>query len=152
MTTASNDGVEWEPYSAMVNVGFDCDDMWVQGLCKYLPEAWIKGTVDNDQVTFANPQLLGSYETLLYFKSAEVSPATGATTQKDMVCQKRASITHALSENTTKQHRQQLVGVVLFSLWEDYYCERRTARTVRPFMREPAILFTPFESKYMRLA
>ena len=85
LTTANFNGIEWEPYQATVNIGFDGDDMWLQGISKFLPEAWIKGTCSGNTVTFANPQLLGSYETLLYFKSAEVVPATGETTQKDLV-------------------------------------------------------------------
>ena len=85
LTTAVNDGMEWEPYTAIVNVGFDGDDMWVQGISKYLPSAWIKGTREGNTVTFANPQLLGSFETLIYFKAADFNPVNGNTTQKDMV-------------------------------------------------------------------
>lgn len=85
LTTAINDGIEWEPYSTTVQVGFDGDDMWLQGICKYLPEAWIKGTREGNTVTFANTQLLGSYEVLLYFKAADYNPINGNTTQQDMV-------------------------------------------------------------------
>ena len=84
-TTAINDGMEWEPYSAVVRVGFDGEDMWMQGICNYLPKAWIKGHIDGNTVTFPNSQLLGSYEVLLYFKAADFNPITGNTTQKDMV-------------------------------------------------------------------
>ena len=84
-TTAINDGMEWEPYSAVVRVGFDGEDMWMQGICSYLPKAWIKGHIEGNTVTFPNSQLLGSYEVLLYFKAADFNPITGNTTQKDMV-------------------------------------------------------------------
>jgi hypothetical protein len=85
LTTAINDGFEWESYSESVQVGFDGDDMWLQGICTYLPDAWIKGTREGNTVTFPNPQLLGAYEVLLYFKAAEFNPINGNTTQKDMV-------------------------------------------------------------------
>ena len=44
-----------------VNIGFDGDDVYVQGLCKELPEAWVKGTRYDDVVTFAPGQFLGVY-------------------------------------------------------------------------------------------
>lgn len=85
LTTAVNDGYEWEPYQATVAMGFDGDDVWLQGICSYLPEAWIKGTRNGNTITFPNSQLLGSYEVLLYFKAADFNPVNGNTIQKDMV-------------------------------------------------------------------
>ena len=86
LTTAINDGYEWEPYRTRVNVGFEGNNVWVQGISEYLPKAWIKGVCDdNNKITFANPQLLGSNDVLFYFKSADFNPVDGSTTQKDMV-------------------------------------------------------------------
>ena len=85
LTTAVNDGMEWEPYTTIVKVGIDGDDIWLQGICKYLPDAWIKGTRDGNTFVFPNSQLLGSFEALLYFKAADYDLITGNTTQKDMV-------------------------------------------------------------------
>ena len=85
LTTATNDGVAWDPYHIVVAMGFDGEDAWLQGICPYLPQAWIKGKRNGNTVTFPNSQLLGSYEVLLYFKCAEVDFSTGNTTQKDMV-------------------------------------------------------------------
>lgn len=48
-----------EAYSANVFVGFDGNDVWVKGLCKYLPDAWIKGTLANGKVTFPSGQPFG---------------------------------------------------------------------------------------------
>ena len=84
LTTAVNDGMDWDPYTAKVNVGFDGEDMWVQGISEFLPKAWIKGVREGNKVTFPNSQLLGANEALLYFKCAEYDPLTGNTTQKDM--------------------------------------------------------------------
>ena len=85
LTTAVNDGMEWEPYFTTVVVGIDGEDMWLQGITPYLPDAWIKGHIDGNTVTFPNTQLLGAYEVLLYFKAADYDPMSGNTTQKDMV-------------------------------------------------------------------
>lgn len=84
LTTAVNDGMDWDPYSVMVTMGFDGDDVWLKGISQYLPEAWIKGVREGNKITFPNPQLLGSYESLFYFKCAEFNPVNGNTTQKDM--------------------------------------------------------------------
>ena len=85
LNTAVNDGMDWEPYFSIVNVGIDGEDFWLQGITDLLPDAWIKGHIDGNTVTFPNTQLLGAYEMLLYFKAADYNPATGETTQKDMV-------------------------------------------------------------------
>ena len=85
MTTAVNDGMDWDAYSTVVEMGFDGSDVWLKGISQYLPDAWIKGVRDGNKITFHNPQLLGSYEQLIYFKSADYNPLTGEVTQKDMV-------------------------------------------------------------------
>ena len=85
LTTAINDGMDWDPYLAVVTMGFDCNDVWLKGISQYLPEAWIKGVREHNKLTFPNSQLLGSYESLFYFKCAEFNPINGNTTQKDLV-------------------------------------------------------------------
>ena len=47
--------------SRSLNVGFDGEDVYVQGLSETIPEAWVKGTLDGDVVTFASGQYLGQY-------------------------------------------------------------------------------------------
>ena len=42
-----------------VNVGFDENDMYIQGIFTDTPKAWIKGTVEGNNVTFRSPQYLG---------------------------------------------------------------------------------------------
>ena len=85
LTTANNDGVDWEALSATVRLGFDGDNVWLQGISKYLPDAWIHGIRKGNTLTFPDGQLLGSFETMLYFKAAEFNPVDGSTAQKDMV-------------------------------------------------------------------
>lgn len=48
--------------SGYVNIGFDGNDVYLQGLCTYLPEAWIKGTLDGTTITFAGDQYFGYYD------------------------------------------------------------------------------------------
>ena len=85
LTTAINDGMDWEPYRKKVTVGFEGDNVWLQGISEFLPKAWIKGVSRGNKVTFSNPQLLGSNDVLFYFKCAEFNPVNGNTVQKDMV-------------------------------------------------------------------
>ena len=62
-----------------VNVGFDGQDVYVQGLNMYLPESWVKGTRSGNQLTFAANQYYGeladaentSYDT--YFAGCDAS-------------------------------------------------------------------------------
>ncbi len=52
-----------------LSVGFDGDDVYVQGLCEYLPHAWVKGFMNsNERATFESGQFYGQVEgTNLYF-------------------------------------------------------------------------------------
>ena len=45
-----------------IKLGFMENEIYVQGFCSYLPEAWMKGTVDGTTVTFAGNQYFGSYD------------------------------------------------------------------------------------------
>lgn len=50
------------PVSNTVKVGFDGNDVYVQGISYYYqPDAWVKGVRDGDKVTFATGQLLGDF-------------------------------------------------------------------------------------------
>ena len=57
-----DEGFTFEPVEFEVNVGFDGDDIYVQGFAPdWQPEAWVKGTVDGNAVTFDDAQYLGDY-------------------------------------------------------------------------------------------
>ena len=47
--------------SVPLSIGFDGNDVYVQGLCSYIPEAWVKGTLSGTTVTFAYGQFFGTY-------------------------------------------------------------------------------------------
>lgn len=58
----NNDEAVYTAASFPVQVGFDGNDCYIQGLCSYLPEAWVKGTKNNDGTyTFTTGQLYGTY-------------------------------------------------------------------------------------------
>jgi hypothetical protein len=44
-----------------VQVGFSNGEAYIQGLCEYLPEAWVKGTVEGNTITFESGQFYGVY-------------------------------------------------------------------------------------------
>ncbi|MBQ7472317.1 MAG: hypothetical protein IJS97_07845 [Prevotella sp.] len=52
-----------------LKVGFDGNDIYVQGLCSYLPDAWVKGTLEDGIATFATGQYFGNLRNTydLYF-------------------------------------------------------------------------------------
>ena len=52
---------EGEPLMASAQVGFDGDDIYVQGLCSYLPKAWVKGHREGDSYVFDNGQYFGPF-------------------------------------------------------------------------------------------
>lgn len=58
------DTEEWfegDPLLTYAHVGFDGDDIYVQGLCSYLPKAWVKGHREGDNYVFDNGQYFGPF-------------------------------------------------------------------------------------------
>jgi hypothetical protein len=47
--------------SGSVQIGFDGNDVYVQGFCTYIPEAWAKGTLEGTTITFTKGQYFGTY-------------------------------------------------------------------------------------------
>ena len=52
---------EGDPLIGTAKVGFDGDDIYIQGLCSYLPNAWIKGHRDGNTYVFDNGQYFGLF-------------------------------------------------------------------------------------------
>lgn len=50
----------------LAQVGFDGNDVYVQGFYPNMPDAWIKGTINGDKVTFPNGQYIGGDKVLGY--------------------------------------------------------------------------------------
>ena len=65
-TVAGMEPVQWN-----VRVGFSGSDVYIQGLCQLFPDAWVKGTLDDGEVTFAAGQFYGQHpvitSSLFYF-------------------------------------------------------------------------------------
>ena len=55
----SGEWFEGDPLMQVAQVGFDGDDIYVQGLCSYLPKAWVKGHREGDNYVFDNGQYFG---------------------------------------------------------------------------------------------
>ena len=68
------DGLETEEYvltarnykndadvSVSVQIGFDGNDVYIQGLSTWITEAWVKGTLNDATITFASGQYFGNY-------------------------------------------------------------------------------------------
>jgi len=73
---ASMEPVQWN-----VRVGFSGKEVYVQGLCNsFMPTAWVKGVLDDGDVTFANGQFLGAHPQLpsmkFYFCSTHYQEIT----------------------------------------------------------------------------
>jgi hypothetical protein len=58
------DGEDDTPTEKPLQIGFDGNDVYVQGIGNYMPEAWIKGTLsaDGNSITFASGQYYGAYD------------------------------------------------------------------------------------------
>lgn len=70
-TTGYHDGVAWEPYEETVQLGFQGDVAWLQGLSHLQPYGWISGRREGDVMTFGSGQMVGTYGvTPLYVVSA----------------------------------------------------------------------------------
>lgn len=52
---------EGDPLMGLAQVGFDGDDIYVQGLCSYMPKAWVKGHREGDSYVFDNGQYFGPF-------------------------------------------------------------------------------------------
>ena len=64
------DDGEWRTYNVTqtIQVAFDGNDVYVQGLSYFFPEGWVKGTIEGKKAVFKSGQLFGSDETgLCYF-------------------------------------------------------------------------------------
>ena len=66
--TVMFDGVGLSPFNRIGHLAFDGDDVYLNGFNSLLPNAWIKGHRDGDNLVFASDQFLGSYADLIYFK------------------------------------------------------------------------------------
>lgn len=74
-------GISYRDYANVtfnVEVGFDGNDVYVQGILRSLPTGWIKGVKEGDKITFAKGQYLGDAEISDYYTGESLGffPAT----------------------------------------------------------------------------
>lgn len=67
------------PYSGIptdynLNVGYDGNHVYVQGLYPAFPNAWVKGSIDGAKATFVTPQYIGNYHGLYNMYISGVDP------------------------------------------------------------------------------
>ena len=55
-----NNGWQNTSYNNSVKVAIDGNDIYIAGLCVYIEDAWVKGTINGSTVTFPSPQYYGS--------------------------------------------------------------------------------------------
>ena len=48
--------------SGSMHIGFDGNNIYLQGICSHIPDAWIKGKVNGTTITFPGQQYLGFYQ------------------------------------------------------------------------------------------
>ncbi len=58
-TNPSNEA-QYEELNEVVKVAISDGNIWIQGLCGYVPSAWLKGTISGAKATFPKRQLMGS--------------------------------------------------------------------------------------------
>lgn len=56
---------EGESHNSSVNVGFDGNNVYIQGFSSFVPEGWMVGTLEGNTITFSGGQYLGDY---IYYK------------------------------------------------------------------------------------
>ncbi|MBR6284426.1 MAG: carboxypeptidase regulatory-like domain-containing protein [Muribaculaceae bacterium] len=59
VTFDDDNNAVYTPFNKQINIGFDGNDVYVQGLCTDLPEAWVKGELNGSTATFATGQYFG---------------------------------------------------------------------------------------------
>ena len=59
---SSSTRIEYTQNMASINLAIDGDDIYLQGLAYWFPEAWVKGTISGATAVFDNGQLLGEDE------------------------------------------------------------------------------------------
>ena len=71
-TTGCHDGIGWTTMETTVQLGFDGDDVWIQGITPLLPQVWVKGSRSGNTITIPSGQMLGSYySAILYLVGAQ---------------------------------------------------------------------------------
>lgn len=66
-------------------LGFINDEVWIQGINRWIPEAWIKGTVTETGWEFSMPQYMGNYLGFYTFAMGATGNISDGFTPKDKI-------------------------------------------------------------------
>ena len=135
-----------------VNIGFDGQDVYVQGLNMYLPDTWVKGTRNGNLLTFAANQYYGemsdyegtAYDT--YFAGCDLSWFDGVTGLQPI------DVTFTINEtgtswttNTVLVVNTELDAIAGFDYLKDVVIAKAVEGAATP--KAPSIyLFQPFNT------
>lgn len=86
-----------------VKFGISGDDAWLQGLFELAPEAWIKGKIAGDKLTFETGQYLGltqSAKYFGYFTAAEFEASTDGSEERTIAIRPSIEFTYNAADGT----------------------------------------------------
>lgn len=101
-------GYDGTPFSYNVNVGVDNNDVYIQGIFGDVPNSWIKGTRNGNNVTFAKDQFIGNVAGKPNYMAGGQTNAEGKKDICDFVLaydeetDTYTNVTDYLVQNTTK--------------------------------------------------
>lgn len=85
LTTSYHDRLGWKSVKKEVSMAVLGSDVYLQGLCDEIPEAWVQGTLTQSQLTIYNEQFLGvSNAKPVFFLGANMTNM--GTGYNDVVC------------------------------------------------------------------
>lgn len=142
--------MEYENSGHLVGVGFDGDDVYVQGVSQsYIPQAWMKGRIEGDRITFPL-QYGGSLSTyLLYFCGADEEYKLTDTGYNDWVYTWTDGSTTFDYDATTKSFQTKQALLVNNSDEAIDRSEKFHAPLFRPFVEQPATPADPSISGFI---
>ncbi|MBR6142219.1 MAG: hypothetical protein IKQ37_10750 [Bacteroidaceae bacterium] len=142
--------MEYENSGHLVGVGFDGDDVYVQGVSQsYIPRAWMKGRIDGDRLTFPL-QFGGSLSTyLLYFCGADEEYKLTDTGYYDWVYNWTDGSTTFDYDAATQSFKTNQALLVNNSDEAIDRAEKFHAPLFRPFVEQPATPADPSISGFI---
>ena len=106
--TFEANGYDGTSYKYNVNVGVDNNDVYIQGIFSDVPQSWIKGTREGNNVTFAQDQYIGQVAGKPNYMAGGQTNASGQKDICDFVLNydettdTYTNVTDYLVQNTTK--------------------------------------------------
>ncbi len=87
------DNYNQENVSRNILVGIKDNDIYVNGVCSILPDAWIKGTLSEGQATFAANQYLGKIQDYVFYFSPDADVVFTTTDKGNTITAEAYTVT-----------------------------------------------------------